>query len=132
MRAHEPLPAKIAATLSRLCLALRAHAGHCTGARIFLQDRHLRPVLPVERLDIGEIVVRPPRAARPIGPADPHIVILGHETQNPIERVEAGAARTYADLPQKTMLTMLPGPLGERGQASQFRSRCSCSRRWFR
>ena len=68
------------------------------------KNTHLRPVLAVERLDVGEIVLGPPGTAGPICPAKPHIAIFVHEAHDAIESVEAGATGTDADLPKKARL----------------------------
>jgi hypothetical protein len=80
---------------------------------IFLGNGNLRPVLPVKRLDVGEGIAGLPRAGGPIRPAQPNIVIVIHEPLGAIERLEAGAVRTDADLSQKSALAKLLCPLGD-------------------
>ena len=53
---------------------------------IFFQYRDLRFIVTAERLDAREVVLRPPGAARPIGPSQPDVTVLGQETQDMIER----------------------------------------------
>ena len=68
------------------------------------------------RLNAGEIAGGPPLSACPIGPTQPHVVILSQEAQRAIQSGEARRVGTHAELTEKDAPSMLSCPFRDRGQ----------------
>ena len=75
---------------------------------------HLRTVRPALRLD-AHWVVAPPGPSGPVGPATPHIRVLRHVCEQPVEALEAGRIGRRAEFPQKS-LTLVQAKPGRHGR----------------
>ena len=80
------------------------------------QGRHLRAIDALDRLD-SEHIIAPPRAGRPVGPAQVDIAVLVQMGQEIIQRRQTGSVGAAAELAQKAALVVLPQPAREIGHA---------------